>query len=261
MFLVKLHSNEEIAPKNLNSFILTNLKKKNIKLKQKDKSYFTFIKELNLYQVFIFETKIPEIFFYKAKNEKELLIAKDFFVLFKNYKIYYYEKCENLDFEDINSYIKKSFFIKDIKTSYFDELVLNKKCDYEFVHLLKPKLFKLFFLYILVLTFSFYFYETQNKKQNFLEFTKELEISKKHLEYNYLENDLVLIQKKAKLHEIELISTEYKNNSFFLIFSSLNHKRLEEFLKEFNSYKLEKMKNNKTTNSLLCHAYVKFNRR
>lgn len=261
MYLVKLHSSEEIAKKNLNNFILTNLKKKNIVITTKDRLYVSFIKELKLYQIFIFQDKIPEIFFYKPLNETELLVSKKFFLLFKNYRVYFYEKCEKLDLEDIYTYLEKSFFLTDIRISYFDDIILDKKLTYNFLQPIKPKLFKLFSIYILILPLIFYFYDNQIKNEDFSDYTKDLENKKIELEYVYLEEELLKIKTLAKSFDVKPIHIEYRNSSYFLILHSSSHKALEGFLKSFNFYKLEKIENDNTQDRLLSHVYIKFDRR
>ncbi len=258
MLVVKLQSSEEIKKKYLLKFITTNLKNIKIKLTSKNRVYISYIKSMSIYQVFIFENKIPQIFFYEPQKEFELLLSKNFFVLYKDYKVYYHEEVEKVNIDDIYFYVKKNFNFKNIKILYMEDIILNNQPRDIFEKPIKSKLFKLFLFYMFFLLFGFYFYENSKTHSSFNDFIKKFQSKKKEIAYKYIVGDVLKIFTIAKKNEVEIISLEYKGKLFFVVFSSKKEKNLDSFLKSFNSYKLEKMEDNKIENRVIINAYFKF---
>jgi len=89
ILIVDFETSEKIDEKYLKSFVLSNLKLKNIVLNPNDTIYVNFIENINEYQVFIVDNSFLffefEVFsLYKENAEFELFICEDFFVIFKN---------------------------------------------------------------------------------------------------------------------------------------------------------------------------------
>ena len=128
-----LRVSEEVLDKNLNKFILHNLKEKN----NFTKNHSIFYNYLNLtkeYFVCFFEksannlTIIDLILEYLKNNnivEKKVLVYyEEYFLLFDSSKFYYFQKIDKeLKSQDINEYIKKRFMF------YIDEIYYINKSD------------------------------------------------------------------------------------------------------------------------------------
>ncbi len=260
MDIVELQTSEKINEKHLLKFVIINLKNQNIFLNKNNKLYISYIQELNLYKIFILESKeISDIFFYKPKYSEEILLSEDFFVFYKDYKVYYYQKLSNINIEDIKTYMKKNFNIDDVRFSYIKDVTINKnKSLYYFYRPYKSKLFKIFIIYLLFLFSFFYFYESKGENEGFNSFTKDLELNKKNIEYKYVTKDIVEIFNKAKQNGIEILNLEYKSSHFFAIFTLENQKTLDNFFKGFSFYKIEKIEQNKNLKILVANVYFKF---
>ncbi len=260
MFVISLQSSEEIDKKYLLKFIITGLKNQNVSLCKNSKFYLSYVKELAIYQVFILKDKaISDIFFYKPKHNLEVLVSEDFFIFYKDYKIYYYQKLSDINIDDIKTYINKNFHLYEIKISFIkDVLIDKKKISYRFQRAYKSNVFKIFIVYLLVLSSFFYFYESKEKSVNFGNFTKNLEQSKRNIEYKYLTKDITKIFNKARQNNIKVSKLEYRASYFSAVFVLNNQQNLNKFFKNLSFYKVERIEQNKDLKALVANVYFKF---
>ena len=106
-----------IENKNLNKFITTTLKLKNIIINKNDFVHINFISELKQYQVLIYSNdkkaifQIYELFYLDKKDLSafDLYVCDEFFCIYKDAKFYYFQKLESQIFiDDLLEYINKN---------------------------------------------------------------------------------------------------------------------------------------------------------
>ncbi|RXJ89700.1 hypothetical protein CRV01_07445 [Arcobacter sp. CECT 8983] len=238
----EIKSTEEISQNHLKNFILTNLEKEEILLSSNSYIYASFLKELNSYQLIVFDknsTNIPEIFSHKCKNDNELLITERYFCLYKEKKVYFYQEIkEKLNEKQILEFVKSSFNIE--KLSITNEINKNKKQEkqYSFIGYKKSHLFKFFLLYILVLFLVLLCYFSSNNKVedklSIENLKKRIETQKQNSAYSFVSSKIVDLFYHAKQKDIKILSIQLQNKSFLLELSSLQKKSIYEF---FNNYK------------------------
>ena len=178
---------EEIENKNLKKFIFTSLKLNNFQITKNDFVHINFISELKQYQVLTFPNhyrnsifQIFELYYLNKKdlNKFDLYFCDDFFCLYKNGKFYYFQNLQTeIDIDDLIEYINKKFSIildsfnviqkesyEDLKKEYLEKALKNKlenfniKNDYSF------KIY-LFYILIIISSFTFYLYDNQIKNE------------------------------------------------------------------------------------------------
>lgn len=152
---VLISVDEEILQKNLDKFIDTSLKLKGIKVKINENIFYTFIKELNSYQITIFKTN--KFYFSNLekyiKNESiyTLFVYENYLILYKNKKLYYYQYLKyKLTKEQIKEYFFKRFNFSSVEPIYLNSLSFQK--DINSSSNIK---FKYLFLFLATLLFSF----------------------------------------------------------------------------------------------------------
>ena len=123
IIVVDIEVTEKIDDRYLKSFVLSNLKLKNISLENCDKLYVNYLEYPKEYQVFLVNSQF--IFFdfeafcsyYENRDFEgfELLIYSNFFLIFKDKKFFYYQKInQDLNQDDFIKFLNKKFNIKDI---------------------------------------------------------------------------------------------------------------------------------------------------
>ena len=126
---------EQIENKNLNKFITTTLKLKNIIINKNDFIHINFISELKQYQVLIFSNDKKAVFqifeqFYFDKKDLisfDLYVCDEFFCIYKNGVFYYFQKLESQIFiDDLLEYINKNFSIKIDSFKVIDKIYMDK---------------------------------------------------------------------------------------------------------------------------------------
>ena len=100
IIVVDIEVTEKIDDRYLKSFVLSNLKLKNISLENCDKLYVNYLEYPKEYQVFVVTSQFIffdfEAFYSYYENRDfegfELLIYSNFFLIFKDKKFFYYQK-------------------------------------------------------------------------------------------------------------------------------------------------------------------------
>lgn len=138
ILIIELEVKDKINDKFLKEFISTNLNLNNVTLEKNQKIYINYLEITKEYQIFILDKKFKH-FEYEAilKEFKEfdfldysLFIYDDFFVIFKNKELFYFNKLnKNVNKSDLLSFLKKKFNIEfsSIKELSKDELEILKK--------------------------------------------------------------------------------------------------------------------------------------
>ena len=118
IIVVDIEVTEKIDDRYLKSFVLSNLKLKNISLENCDKLYVNYLEYPKEYQVFVVNSQFIffdfEAFYSYYENRDfegfELLIYSNFFLIFKDKKFFYYQK--------INQDLNQDDFIRNLILIY-----------------------------------------------------------------------------------------------------------------------------------------------
>lgn len=243
---------EKIETKNLNKFITTTLKLKNITINKNDFIHINFISELKQYQVLIFSNEKKAIFqifelFYLDKKELlefDLYVCEEFFCIYKNGEFYYFQKLETqILIDDLLEYINKFFLInidncKTIDKTYFQDLQTNylqknTKSKLENFNKRKDFGFYIYFLYIGIIFYSSIFVYDDFLKINKNEpIANEYDIEKLKKEYVFssILKDYKNISEQLNQYNLNIISFEYKEDKVKLVLSSNSKSNIYSFL-------------------------------
>lgn len=250
----EIEVSEKIKDKNLKNFFNSSLKINNITLNNTDKIYLKYIKELNLYQIFIlkneykyFDFQVFELFYENKiiEDEIDLYICNDFFCLYKNGQFYYFQNISlKISVEEFIEYLNKKFNIKienykQIDESYLNELkkvYLEKKLisTFKSINLKKDYSFTIYIFYIFITISFFLIILLQDKKVENLSSTNQLKSEKINNKYLFssLEEKLNYLLEDIKLNNLKLLKLEYKENNIKIILSSLSKENIYIFLEK-----------------------------
>ncbi len=242
---ILINVDEEILEKNLEKFINTSLKLKGIKTKINENIFYSFIKELNSYQITIFKTN-KFYFFNLEKYIKEeggiytLFIYNNYLILYKNKKLYYYQYLKyRLSNEQIQEYFFKRFNLSTIRPIYLNSLYSQEHINFD----LTIK-FKYIFLLAYTLLFScslFFLLKSEDLKKEEINLYKEKQLLSKQLVNLF--DDLTNLDIKIK-------SLNFNQEEFKVVLYSNKQANIYKFIntnkKHFNTKKVffnEKSKN------------------
>lgn len=250
----EIEVSEKIKDKNLKNFFNSSLKINNITLNNTDKIYLKYIKELNLYQIFIlkneykyFDFQVFELFYENKiiEDEIDLYICNDFFCLYKNGQFYYFQNISlKISVEEFIEYLNKKFNIKienykQIDESYLNELkkvYLEKKLisTFKSINLKKDYSFTIYIFYIFITISFFLIILLQDKKVENLSSTNQLKSEKINNKYLFssLEEKLNYLLEDIKLNNLKLLKLEYKEDNIKIILSSLSKENIYIFLEK-----------------------------
>lgn len=242
---------EQIENKNLNKFITTTLKLKNITINKNDFIHINFISELKQYQVLIYSNDKKVVFqifelFYLDKKDSitfDLYVCEEFFCIYKNAEFYYFQKLESQIFiDDLLEYINKIFLInidnfKVIDITYFQELQTNylqKNIKTKLENFNKRRDFG-FYIYLLYLgiifctSISFYddFYQTNKNEPPANEFN--IEKLKKEYGFSSILKDYKNLFEQLNQYNLTLISFEYKEDKAKIVLTSNSKTNIYSF--------------------------------
>jgi len=264
----EIKSTEEISQVHLKSFLLTNLEKEDFLLSPNSYIFASYLEELNKYQLIVFDkdnSLVPEIFLHKTIHENELLITENFFCLYKEKKVYFYQELkEKLNKERIIEFIKSSFYLENL--SIVDEINKDKKEEknYRFIKYKKSYLFKLLLLYFLILFIALLWYFSLDKKSekdiSISSLKKKIESQKRDNAYTFVSSKIINLYYQAKQKEINLHLIQQNDNSFLIELSSLNKNSIYEF---FDNYKtsINSFKYDELIGGYIVNANIEFIRK
>ncbi|WP_418179841.1 hypothetical protein ACNSOO_05300 [Aliarcobacter lanthieri] len=253
ILIIELETSEKINDKYLKSFIQSNLKLKNISLNQNDIIYINFIENIKEYQLFIvtngfkfFEFEVFHTYIDKNSNGFTLFICQDFFIIFKNTNLYYYQKIsQNINEYDFLQFLEKRFKIKIEKIYQISPDIL-KNLKIEFLknfskkHYKEPlKKFELkkdfsFYIYIfylfIVIYFAFYYFQNikkyEEKEQNIV----KIEDIKEKYSFISFEERFYKILENIDKNRLTLISFEFRQNRAKIVINHENKYNINLFL-------------------------------
>ncbi|WP_164468919.1 hypothetical protein [Aliarcobacter cryaerophilus] len=188
IIVVDIEVTEKIDDRYLKSFVLSNLKLKNISLENCDKLYVNYLEYPKEYQVFVVNSQFIffdfEVFYSYYENKDfegfELLIYSNFFLIVKDNKFFYYQKInQDLNQDDFIKFLNKKFNIniskiKVVSKDEFEKLkkefiqknqkINNKninKDGLKYIDLKSNFSFYIYIFYLLSILFiGYYFYNT-----------------------------------------------------------------------------------------------------
>jgi len=253
ILIVDFETSEKIDEKYLKSFILSNLKLKNIALNPNDTIYINFIENINEYQIFIvdnsflfFEFEVFSLYKNKENAKFELFICEDFFVIFKNSHFYYYQKIsENINQDDFLQFLNKKFKIQinnihQINKEMLETLkseflkIVPKKHSKEPLKKLELKInlsFYIYIFYILIVIFCvFYYYENSIKIDEKGQDIVNIEEIKSKFVFSSFEERFYEILENIDKNKLELISFEFRQNRAKIVVNHKNKDNINLFL-------------------------------
>lgn len=204
----------------------------------------------------LFEGKVPKEFFYDTSST-ELIISKEYFILYKQNRIYYCQKNQKVNKDDFLFYINKNFGYEDIKINYEENIKLKNKNLHTFFIPKKSHFLKVYIIYLFLICTLFYIYDSKKPEANsFLNIIKENDNIKKEMEFNYLSKNLLDINEKANKSDVHILSLHTKYSKIFLELQSYSKDNIHLFLDGFYKNKIEKIEYDEKTKRL--KAYVSF---
>lgn len=255
--VVDIEVTEKIDYRYLKSFVLSNLKLKNISLENSDKLYVNYLEYAKEYQVFVVNSQFSffdfEVFYTYYENRDfegfELLICSNFFVIFKDKRFFYYQKInQDLNQDDFVKFLNKKFninisSIKIVSKDEFEKLkkdFINKnqintkyinKEGLKYIDLKANFSFYIYIFYLLsVLFFGYYFYNTYfnivEKKEEPIDF----EAIKSKIAFNSFEEKFYVISKNIDKNRLVLNSFDYRHGTGKIVVSSSNKQNIDKFL-------------------------------
>lgn len=232
---------EKILDKNLKSFCENSLLINNISPKKHSLFFSTYLEETSSYQLIFCSRDFSTTFlnllekenFIKDSNlENILLINHTFFSIFKNQKLYYFQKLENfIEQDDLINYIQTKLFIKidhsiplideDLERIYAKNISSNKNF-YSFLF---------YMIYLFLLLFSLFLALNKN----------DLSKEPKRTAINYptfkpINSELSNILEKINAKNLQIKEFDLENNSSKLIVLSKEKKEIYDFLNEYKPY-------------------------
>ena len=240
---------EEIDKKSLKSFLLSNLGLQKITLNKNQKIIITYIKELKIYQLLIFDKSIKYADFQVFEKSKYLkddtfsfIIFQDFLYIFKNQEFYYIQNLQkDLNKDDFINFLKYRFSLDDIllrnisfeefenlKKEYLKEKrkttlkFFNYKQDFSFY-------IYIFYLFLLILCLVFYFLYFKDEKIN--EKPINYEEIKQNYQFKSINKEFYTLLFTMQELNIKLEELKYLDNNLKITISSKNKDSILNFLK------------------------------
>lgn len=240
---------EEIDKKSLKSFLLSNLGLQKITLNKNQKIIITYIKELKIYQLLIFDKSIKYADFqvfekleYIKDDTFSFIIFQDFLYIFKNQEFYYIQNLQkDLNKDDFINFLKYRFSLDDIllrnisfeefenlKKEYLKEKrkttlkFFNYKQDFSFY-------IYIFYLFLLILCLVFYFLYFKDEKIN--EKPINYEEIKQNYQFKSINKEFYTLLFTMQELNIKLEELKYLDNNLKITISSKNKDSILNFLK------------------------------
>lgn len=240
---------EEIDKKSLKSFLLSNLGLQKITLNKNQKIIITYIKELKIYQLLIFDKSIKYADFqvfekleYIKDDTFSFIIFQDFLYIFKNQEFYYVQNLQkDLNKDDFINFLKYRFSLDDIllrnisfeefenlKKEYLKEKrkttlkFFNYKQDFSFY-------IYIFYLFLLILCLVFYFLYFKDEKIN--EKPINYEEIKQNYQFKSINKEFYTLLFTMQELNIKLEELKYLDNNLKITISSKNKDSILNFLK------------------------------
>ncbi len=182
--------------------------------------------------------------------------------MYKEKKVFYYQKIENATTEEIKEYLLKNFDIEDLKINQKNEILIKSETSHNFFKPKKSKLFKLYLIYLFLLCIGFYFYDFNSlDDDNFKQLNKNINSIKSNTEYKYFSKEIVELYEKANIHSIKIRELEFRYSDILLKIESKSKDKIYEFSKGLSSSKIEKIKYDNKMKRLISDVSFKIIRK
>jgi hypothetical protein len=268
---IKIISNEvtqEINPQYLDDFIKTTLKINNILINDELLIWHTFIKEVNIYKIYIIYCEKNTIDIYPnilrcsynnlQSNTIDLFILDNFFAIYKYGNLYYFKSIKNSSSDDIKNYVIKTYKLNidtvvKIDKIQFDKLShtyksLENNCKKTnktiFINLKQNKQFSIFIYFIIFCIISFvltiYFIQndkisTTNKQlKNLKTRYDKLKNNKSKIKHQNIASKTISLFKFIHLQNLIIKKLTSKNNKISLELLHIDKTKLLNFLTIYN---------------------------
>ncbi len=251
----------------LKDFILTNIKQYDLELPKNSYIFYSFVEEFKKYIIMIFETK--KAFLKSLLNLQsegfELFITNDFFILYKNSLPYYFQKTQSINNDELISFIKSSFNLKDLKVTIIDKNYSLEYLKDSKVNLLKTNKdyeFKIFISYFVLMGICILYFATNNQKiknNEFQQINKNLMQIQKENKFKYLSENLLKIYLETNNENIKILSYLVKNSKISLVLKSYEKDNLYRFLNLHENSSIEKIEFNKDKKEYIANAVFEIN--
>lgn len=249
---------EKINEKNLQEFTYNYLNLKKIDYSKNDLLYSKYLEQSKKYQITIINKKykyiIPDVFivyYYDKKdiNTYDLFITEDFFVLYKNMNMYYFQELNySISDTELKEYIFRKLDIhidnifqieKKILLEYKKDFNKDKnKKEVLNLNIQKNSNFNIYLLFLisLLLISVYYFINSSFYMEKENSFIKEKEVNHKYKvfykehKFKALENDFLLMMEELEKYKLSLESFEFKEKKVHMVVNSLKKENLYLFL-------------------------------
>lgn len=253
---------EKIIDKNLKSFCENSLLINNISPKNHMIFFINYIQETSSYQLIYglktFKTTIlnfiEEENFTQNSSKNTLLFNHTFFSIFKNQKLYYFQKLENFITKDeLIEYIQTKLFIQiddfiDILDDKIEEILSQKNIS-------KTDKYSFIFYCIYLFLLLYVLFYILNKNDSPKEIPKPT-IS--HPIFKPINYELSNILEKIKEKNLQIKEINIEDNLSKLVILAKNKKEIYEFLNEYKPYVISNNTNYREgENSYECHINFK----
>ena len=250
--IIEIDASEKIENKSLKNFINTSLKLKDINLPKSSKVILNYVEELKLYQLILINNNSKNLeieLFYKLleqNNQKDLvaLLYKNYFLIFKNNKLYYLQKIEeNIEITELLNYLYKNFKIipenfitiksEDLYSKKDDVLKNKNKNNLNYFNHKKNYSFFIYLFYLIfLLSIIFYFYINQNTQESQNTEILDLKSFENDYKFNSFEEKSRKIIFKLNKQNLKLISFEFDTNILKIEITSENKDDIYKFLED-----------------------------
>lgn len=245
---------EEINQSMMDDFILTALKNQNIKLIKNHYCFYTYLKHSNEYQISYYNSddKKHHLSIEYMHNNNigiTLFIAKNYFLVFIENSLYYYQKIDlNIDIQDISIYVEQRLNVNIDNVLSIDavDFIYEKKNKRKlnYIHQNNSFHLKIFSTYVIciILFFTLFVFYEQEYISNMHE-NKRTNIEKKYQNLLLKNRPTVLVSAGlSKLFEnlnrlnIQISSLQLKKNRYHLKLFAKNKEDLYTFLNYYKTY-------------------------
>ncbi len=256
---IKLFSKKvthKISQKNLAKFLKTTLVLENIELTQTDKIFFSYIDEIQTYEIYLISTDvkypaiIPYIFgqYYEddTKNSIDLFITNKFYTVYKNKQFYFVQPNKGYATEDIKKYIKHHYQINidniyDITSNQLENLQIKYLQNIHYKKIIKPisiydnNKYIYFIVYCLVVfgilgyyIFSLYFPKKTVTKLKSIPISTSVYIKQQNVTTNIIE-----LFNYLKIYKIAIVKFDY-NKVLDLVLICKSKSKFYDFVTVYN---------------------------
>lgn len=289
--IISVDVTDIISPKYLKEFIKTSIDIEKVRLEPSSKVFISFIQEINRYEIYIVNSSqkypliLPQVFTtYYSENDIsfesiDLFITKDFFVVYKNKKLYLSKKNEQYRQDDILNYINFNYNLKVDKIYVISEKELEKLkekflkeyiCDFDlqYITLKNNSSYRYFLIYLIIsILVSFYIFYPKLKIEPKQIVTSNIEqLQNLKLQYKKLSRDNIKEEKISKriieffnylkIYKINIIKIEYKKSLYAQIIAN-KKQNLYDFLAIYDK-KIKIIKLTKTNNRFSMEIQIEF---